>query len=109
MLGTGTSSMMDTIIERLSQQAAELSGIGGSGVQDEDLVGQLLADGSTNGRSDAIPVDLRVEGGEGLTYFTKPICDLFVTVFELKEKNNWLRRQAILIILQQILGGTIER
>ncbi|ORY72392.1 PXA domain-domain-containing protein [Leucosporidium creatinivorum] len=109
MLGTGTSSMMDTIIQRLSQQAAELSGIGGSGVQDEDLVGQLLADGSTNGRSDAIPVDLRVEGGEGLTYFTKPICDLFVTVFELKEKNNWLRRQAILIILQQILGGTIER
>jgi sorting nexin-25 len=104
MLGTGTSSMMDTIIQRLSQQAAELSGIGGSGVQDEDLVGQLLA-----GKDDAtssLPLDLRV-GDEGLTYFTAPICDLFVTLFELKEKNNWLRRQAILIILQQILGGAI--
>jgi hypothetical protein len=40
--------------------------------------------------------------------FTAPICDLFVEIFQLKE-NNWLRRQAIVIILQQILGGTIER
>lgn len=43
-----------------------------------------------------------------LVDFTAPICDLFVEVFELKE-NNWLRRQAIVIILQQILGGAIER
>jgi hypothetical protein len=40
--------------------------------------------------------------------FTAPICDLFIEIFELKE-NNWLRRQAIVIILQQLLGGTIER
>ena len=44
-----------------------------------------------------------------MTYFTAPICDLFITVFELKERSNWLRRQAILIVLQQVLGGTIER
>ncbi|KAI5479855.1 structural protein MDM1 [Pseudohyphozyma bogoriensis] len=98
----GPSSMMDTIIQRLSQQAADISGIGGPGVQDEDLVGQLLA-----GKG-GLPSDLR-GNEEGLTYFTAPICDLFVTLFELKEKNNWLRRQAILIILQQVLGGTIER
>lgn len=100
MFSSGPSSMMDSVIRQLSQQAAELSGIGGSGVQDEDLVGQLLAGkgGSGAGLSE-----------EGLTYFTAPICDLFVTLFELKEKNNWLRRQAILIILQQVLGGTIER
>lgn len=96
--------MMDTIIQRLSQQAADLSGIGGPGVEDEDLVGQLLA-----GKSPAtLPLELG-GGEEGLTYFTAPICELFVTLFELKEKNNWLRRQAILIILQQVLGGTIER
>lgn len=86
MFTAGPASMMDTIIQRLSAQAS-------AGVQDEDLVGQLLAQ----------PQE------EGLTYFTAPICELFVTLFELKEKNNWLRRQAILIILQQILGGTIER
>lgn len=46
---------------------------------------------------------------EGITKFTEPLCDLFIEMFELKEKNNWLRRQAVVIILQQILGGTIER
>ncbi|KAL7424773.1 tRNA (guanine-N(7)-)-methyltransferase (tRNA(m7G46)-methyltransferase) [Cryptotrichosporon argae] len=48
-------------------------------------------------------------GGENATgAFTAPICDLFIEVLGLKE-NNWLRRQAIVVILQQVLGGTIER
>ncbi|KAK8866014.1 hypothetical protein IAR55_001165 [Kwoniella newhampshirensis] len=48
-------------------------------------------------------------GGEsGMTSFTGPICDLFIEIFDLKE-NNWLRRQAIVVILQQFLGSTIER
>lgn len=102
MFSAGPSSMMDTIIQRLSQQAAELSGLSGIGVQDEDLVGQLLAGKSGIGGQGS-------SAQEGMTYFTAPICNLFVTLFELKEKNNWLRRQAILIILQQVLGGTIER
>lgn len=100
MFSTGPSSMLDTIVQRLSQQAAELPGNSGFGMEDEDMVGSLLA-----GKR-SVP---SVAGEEGLSYFTAPICDLFVTLFELKEKNNWLRRQAILIILQQILGGTIER
>ncbi|KAF9084567.1 Intermediate filament protein [Mortierella sp. AD031] len=45
---------------------------------------------------------------EGVTTFTEPLCDLFIELFELKE-NNWLRRQAVVIVLQQVLGGTIER
>ncbi|KAG0263011.1 Intermediate filament protein [Actinomortierella ambigua] len=49
------------------------------------------------------------EEAEGVTTFTEPLCDLFIELFELKEKNNWLRRQAVVIILQQVLGGTIER
>ncbi|SCV67692.1 BQ2448_5303 [Microbotryum intermedium] len=107
MLGAGSASMMDTIIQRLSQQAADMAGIGGSGVQDEDLVGQLIGDATKDpSRFSSLAMGL---GEEGLTYFTAPICDLFVVLFQLKEKNNWLRRQAILIILQQILGGTIER
>jgi sorting nexin-25 len=30
-------------------------------------------------------------------------------MFELREKNNWLRRQAVVIVLQQLFGGTVER
>jgi hypothetical protein len=39
----------------------------------------------------------------------EPVCDFFIELFDLNEKSNWLRRQAIIIILQQLLGGTIER
>lgn len=95
--GSSSSSMMDTIIQRLSQQVDDISSVNSNGiVQDDDLVNKVVAS-TTPGVK------------EGLTYFTGPICDLFVTLFELKDKNNWLRRQAILIILQQVLGGTIER
>src|SRR6201996_8854906 len=41
--------------------------------------------------------------------FVKPICDLFLEVFELNRENNWLRGRAVVLVLQQLLGGTIER
>lgn len=50
-----------------------------------------------------------LEGETSTSTFSAPICDLVLAVFELNKKNNWLRRQAIVIILQQVLGGTIER
>lgn len=40
--------------------------------------------------------------------FVKPISDLLLTVFDLS-RSNWLRGRALLVILQQILGSTIER
>lgn len=40
---------------------------------------------------------------------TDAAIDLFIELFELKEKNNWLRRQATVILLQQLFGGTVER
>lgn len=46
---------------------------------------------------------------EGTTRFTDSLCDLFIEMFELREKNNWLRRQAVIIVLQQLFGGTVER
>lgn len=49
-----------------------------------------------------------LDGESAAGSFTAPICDLFIELFDLKE-NNWLRRQAIVLILQQVLGGTIER
>lgn len=97
-------SLMDTIVDRLSQQAAGLAGYGTGKLHDEDLVGQVLSEQS------ATTAALDIAGApDPLSYFTAPLCDLFVALFELKEKNNWLRRQAIVIVLQQILGGAIER
>lgn len=105
-------SMLDVMIQRLTRQAAEFAGIVGSGVNDEDLVAQALnASGKTS--SDALMQltgDLKPLDGETSTStFSAPICDLVLAVFELNKQNNWLRRQAIVIILQQVFGGTIER
>ncbi|TKA57510.1 hypothetical protein B0A53_00741 [Rhodotorula sp. CCFEE 5036] len=102
VLGTSTTSMLDAVVDRLSAQATDFAGQASAGLRAEDLVGQLssavaTAPGTATSRE------------EGLTSFTAPICDLFITLFDLKDKNNWLRRQAILIVLQQVLGGTIER
>ena len=40
---------------------------------------------------------------------TDAVIDLFIELFELKERNNWLRHQAVVILLQQMFGGTVER
>ena len=109
----GGPSMLDAIIFRLSQQAADFAeGAGDSSGQNEDLISSRL-DGAV---SNEAPVDLlnlssglQPVEGEGLTYFTAPIANILVEIFDLKDKGSWLRRQAIIIILQQVLGGTIER
>ncbi|KAG6907271.1 hypothetical protein DXG01_009645 [Tephrocybe rancida] len=105
-------SMLDVMIQRLTRQAAEFAGIVGSGVHDEDLVAQAL---NASGKSspDAaflhLSGDLKpLEGETSTSTFSSPICDFVLAVFELNKQNNWLRRQAIVIILQQVLGGTIE-
>lgn len=118
-------SMLDVMIQRLTRQAAEFAGIVGSGVHDEELVVQALnASSSTKGgggpQSEEATVaatlgkwatgDLKpLDGETSVSTFSGPICDLVLAVFELDKKHNWLRRQAIVIILQQVLGGTIER
>lgn len=105
-------SMLDVMIQRLSRQAAEFAGIAGSGLQDEDLIAQAISTGKQPPEDalSKLPRDLKpLEGESGVSSFSGPICDLILAVFELDKKNNWLRRQAIVIILQQVLGGTIER
>jgi sorting nexin-25 len=105
-------SMLDVMILRLTRQAAEFAGIVGSGVTDEDLVAQAL-DASGKMAPAALmqlSADLKPLDGESSTStFSAPICDLLLAIFELNRQNNWLRRQAVVIILQQVLGGTIER
>jgi len=41
--------------------------------------------------------------------FVKPICDIFLEVFELSKGTSWLRGRAVVVVLHQLLGGTIER
>ncbi|KAF2667784.1 intermediate filament protein-like protein [Microthyrium microscopicum] len=41
--------------------------------------------------------------------FVKPICDLFLELFELNRENNWLRGRAVVLVLHQLLGGAVER
>ncbi|KAH7886060.1 PhoX domain-containing protein [Phlebopus sp. FC_14] len=106
-------SMLDVMIQRLTRQAADVAGIVGSAVHDEELVAQALkAIGKATSLDTLIqmPGDLRpLEGETSTSTFSAPICDFILALFELDKRNNWLRRQAIVIILQQVFGDTIER
>lgn len=46
---------------------------------------------------------------EELQPFIKPICDIFLEIFHLNRGNNWLRGRAVVVVLHQLLGGTIEK
>ena len=48
------------------------------------------------------------ETAEGLSP-TNLVVDIFQELFDLKEKTNWLRRNAVVILIQQIFGGTVDR
>lgn len=102
-------SMLDVMIQRLTRQAAELAGIS---VTDEDVVSQAFRASGKTSPDDTLfqfSGDLKpLEGETSSSTFSSPICDLILAVFELN-KNNWLRRQAIIIIMQQVLGSTVER
>ncbi|KIY73598.1 PhoX domain-containing protein [Cylindrobasidium torrendii FP15055 ss-10] len=105
-------SMLDVMIQRLTRQAAEFAGLAGTDVTNEELVAQALRAAGRGDQSIPLSADLKpLEGESSTSSFTEPICDLLLAVFELNKQNNvnWLRRQAIVIILQQVLGGTIER
>jgi len=106
-------SMLEIMLQRLTRQAAELAGIVGVGMNDEDLVVQAFKSSGKSLPEETLmkfPGVLKTLDGEtSSSSFSAPICDLILAIFELNKKNNWLRRQAIVIILQQVLGGTIER
>jgi len=57
----------------------------------------------------ASAAELKEAAAAGRTPFTEPLCALLFELFELREKDHWLRRQSLVIVLQQALGGTIER
>lgn len=78
-------------------------------------LGALGEDAAAAGMMNAAEAEAELnafEGGpnkEALEPFVKPICDIFLEVFELNRGNNWLRGRAVVVVLHQLLGGTIER
>lgn len=108
-------SMLDVMIGRLTRQAAETAGLVGPAATDEDRVEQALRAKAAPEQEPAdtlshLSGDLTTLAGEPSTSpFAAPICDLVLAVFELDRRDNWLRRQAIVIILQQVFGDTVER
>lgn len=76
------------------------------------------ADPAANSSDAAVAAEAEAElnAFEGLQQmeaepFVKPICDIFLEVFELNRGSNanWLRGRAVVVVLHQLLGGTIER
>ena len=69
-------------------------------IQTAEARAELLAfDPNTNNTSRA----------DQLEPFVKPICDIFLESFDLQRGNNWLRGRAVVVVLHQLLGGTVER
>ncbi|CAN9334712.1 unnamed protein product [Alternaria alternata] len=68
----------------------------------------VLVAGEPNNDAEAEAELLAFENKE-LEPFVKPICDIFLETFELNRENNWLRGRAVVVVLHQLLGGTIER
>lgn len=68
----------------------------------------VIAAPEPNSDADAEAELLAFENKE-LEPFVKPICDIFLETFELNRENNWLRGRAVVVVLHQLLGGTIER
>lgn len=63
-------------------------------------------DGMTTAEAEA---ELNAFENKELEPFIKPICDIFLEIFGLNRGNNWLRGRAVVVVLHQMLGGTIER
>ncbi|KAL4789881.1 PXA domain-containing protein [Aspergillus venezuelensis] len=71
-----------------------------------DTTGLATEDAVTTAEAEA---ELNAFEDRELEPFIKPICDLFLEAFELNKGNNWLRGRAVVVVLHQLLGGTIER
>lgn len=76
----------------------QASGLGDPALATEDAVTATEAEAELNAFED-----------RELEPFIKPICDLFLEAFELNKGNNWLRGRAVVVVLHQLLGGTVER
>ncbi|KAH7085751.1 PXA domain-containing protein [Paraphoma chrysanthemicola] len=96
----------------ISAATTQLAGTNGSaavpGAQSSNLAISGTLGIPPNSDAEAEAEILAFEKQE-LPPFVKPITDLFLETFELNRENNWLRGRAVIVVLHQLLGGTIER
>jgi sorting nexin-25 len=60
------------------------------------------ADQFSSGSLNVSASDANLTDGQSISPTSNVIVDLLVELFELKEKNNWLRRQVVVLFLQVI-------
>ncbi|KAF1946091.1 hypothetical protein EJ02DRAFT_394804 [Clathrospora elynae] len=93
----------------ISAATTQLANTNGATAQSGNLASSgVLVAGEPNTDAEAEAELLAFENKE-LEPFVKPICDIFLETFELNRENNWLRGRAVVVVLHQLLGGTIER
>jgi sorting nexin-25 len=91
------------LISAATTQLASTNGAAAPGIAPPVVIGVNPA---TDAEAEA---ELLAFENKELEPFVKPICDLFLETFELNRENNWLRGRAVVVVLHQLLGGTIER
>jgi len=93
----------------ISAATTQLANTNGATAQPGNLSSSgVLVAGEPNNDAEAEAELLAFENKE-LEPFVNPICDIFLETFELNRENNWLRGRAVVVVLHQLLGGTIER
>ena len=75
----------------------------------EVSIAQHSVDPSNVGSIAEAEAELSAFEDRELEPFVKPICDIFLETFELNRGSNWLRGRAVIVVLHQLLGGTVER
>ncbi|SCV01842.1 LANO_0F13806g1_1 [Lachancea nothofagi CBS 11611] len=96
-------SRIDSVSSRLFESSAEASASPDNRMSEEESEAEALAVKSQS-------ILLTDEEPTRKEFFFGPICDLFVALFSLKgSRSSWLRGRALLVVIQQLLGGTIEK
>ncbi|KAF3910332.1 hypothetical protein ABW21_db0208402 [Orbilia brochopaga] len=114
-IADGMGDVIGTVprLEQLSAAASSLAGFPHlNGLSNStDSKGKLkarTAEGGEMSVEDAEAEIIAYEIKEAIP-FVKPICDLFLEVFDLNKGSSWLKGRAVVVVLHQLLGGTIER
>lgn len=53
--------------------------------------------------------DFEINEPDNVHPFVQSVCDCFIEIFALNMGNSWIRGRAVIVVLQQLLGGTIEK
>ncbi|MCJ1287121.1 Intermediate filament protein [Xylographa opegraphella] len=96
-----------TVLDQLSIAGQNL--ISAATSQYNNLPSTVVNDSQVTVSTAEAQAELEAFENRELEPFVKPICDIFLETFELNRGQNWLRGRAVVVVLHQLLGGTVER